>query len=581
MRIQDQQLQRFIADAGLVSKKDLSMASELARKDGRPLSDVLLSSGYLTEDDLRHVEAYILGVPFESLHHKKIDWSVLSLIPEPVARGHNIVAFKKDERTIGVAFLNIADLSAVEFLSKKTGLRLTPHFTDQESMRSALLQYQRILKSEFGDIIAAEAKSFKDTDDLSTAPASILNRIAESPAVTKMVDTLLRHAVVQDASDIHIEPADRDTLVRYRIDGLLRDTMVLPKAAAAAMVVRLKLLSKMKLEDRQLPQDGRFRMEMDGQRISFRVTSVPVFYGEKASLRLLRENRSGFTLEGIGFHGEPLERVYEALTRRQGLVLVAGTEGSGRTTTLYTVLDLLNTPQLNISTIEENIEYQMPRVNQTKTKPEIGLTFAAGLRAILKQDPDVIMVGEIKDKETADLAVGAAETGRLVLATISAANASSAVTRLLEFGLEPARVAHALRLVIGQTLVRQLTTAKEPYTLVGEAREELSQSANLERIMHHLKEERVMSGAATWSSIPFYRPLPNLTDDEAYKGRFGLHEVLKVTAAVKDKILQEVAPEHIEVVARREGMLTMLEDGVYMAARGVTSIEEVKRVVGD
>ena len=357
--------------------------------------------------------------------------------------------------------------------------------------------------------------------------------------------------------------------------------MNLPKHAASTIVARLKVLSNLKLDEKRLPQDGRFKMEMDGQKVSFRVSVLPIFFGEKVVMRLLRENRSGFNLEGMGFHGRTLERLHDAMKQTTGIILVTGPTGSGKTTTLYTVLDLLNTPEVNISTIEDPIEYQMPRINQTQVKPDIGFTFAAGLRSLMRQDPDIIMIGEIRDQETASLAINAALTGHMVLATVHTNSSSGTIARLMDMGVESFLLVSTLRVAVGQRLVRRLSEQKEAYTLSANERAELGKHADLDRILAVMKEEGVVKDSATWNSIPFYHPKPVDEHDDGYKGRAGIHEVLPMSSAIKEIVMSSGTADNIEVQARKEGMLTMLEDGIYKAARGVTSIEEVLRVISE
>jgi type IV pilus assembly protein PilB len=583
MRIQDEQLRRFVLDAGLVPKSDLATAEKIAADEKRTLAEALIAGGHMTEDDLRRVESYVLGIPFVSLKDEKIDFAILSLIPEPVARNHNIVAFKKGDGTLEVAMLDTADLPAIDFVKKKTELKILPRLTDTDSMRTALQQYQKTLKDEFGDIISKESSALKLVADQSgeEVTEADLKKMAEDLPVVRIVDTLLRHAIIQGASDIHIEPMEESLLVRYRIDGILHDAMTLPKHAASTIAARIKVLSNLKLDEKRLPQDGRFKMEMDGQKVSFRVSVLPIFFGEKIVMRLLRENRSGFTLEGIGFHGETAERIQEAMRQKTGIILVTGPTGSGKTTTLYTILDLLNTPEVNISTIEDPIEYQMPRINQTQVKPEIGFTFAAGLRSLMRQDPDIIMVGEIRDEETASLAINAALTGHLVLATLHTNSAAGSVSRLIDMGIEPFLLTSTLRVAIGQRLVRQLNPVHQtPYTLTVDERSQLMKHADLEKILDTLKEEKIVKENATWNAIPFQH-IKDDAGDDAYQGRTGIHEVLPVTPAIKELMMANGTIDQIEEQARREGMLTMLEDGIYKASRGVTTIEEVLRVVSE
>jgi type IV pilus assembly protein PilB len=583
MRIKDEQLKRFILDAGLITKSAIAESEKVAKEEGRTLSEAMIAQGVMSEDDLRRVEAYVLGIPFVSLKEMKIDFETLTMIPEPVARTHNIIAYKKTEDTLEVAMLDTADLPAIDFVKKKVGLKIQPRLTDTDSMRAALRQYQKTLKDEFGDLIMKDASQLKvlaeeNGEEVSEAD---LKKAAEDLPVVRIVDTLLRHAIMQGASDIHIEPMEEEVLVRYRTDGILHDAMKLPKIAAGSVVARLKVLSNLKLDQKRLPQDGRFKMEMDGQKVAFRVSMLPVFYGEKVVMRLLRENRSGFSLEGIGFHGSTLERVHKATRATTGIILVTGPTGSGKSTTLYTVLDLLNTPEVNISTIEDPIEYQMPRVNQSQVKPEIGFTFAAGLRSLMRQDPDVIMVGEIRDEETASLAINASLTGHLVLATIHTNSASGTIARLVDMGAETFLLVSTLRVAVGQRLVRRLTEDKIQHTLTKAEQDELAKKINMDFVLANLKEENIVDGKATWNTIPFYKPKEKGETDDGYKGRMGIHEVLEISPTLKDMVMQGKTGDEVEIQARKEGMLTMLEDGIFKAAQGMTSIEEVLRVINE
>ncbi len=583
MRIQDAQLKRFVLDSGLVSRKDIDGAEKVASEENRTLSEALVSSGAMSEDDLRRVESYVLGVPFVALKSLKIPFEVLSLIPEPIARNHNIIAYKKENDVLEVAMLDTADLPAIDFVKKKVGLKILPRLTDTESMKGALQQYQKTLKDEFGDLIAKETSALKVIAEESGEEASEedLKKMAEDLPVVRIVDTLLRHAIIQGASDIHIEPMELELLVRYRIDGILHDAMTLPKHAASTIAARIKVLSNLKLDEKRLPQDGRFKMEMEGQKVSFRVSVLPIFYGEKIVMRLLRENRSGYTLEGLGFHGQALERMHDSMKQTTGIILVTGPTGSGKTTTLYTVLDLLNTPEVNISTIEDPIEYQMARVNQTQVKPEIGFSFANGLRSLMRQDPDVIMVGEIRDSETASLAINAALTGHQVLATVHTNSASATVARLMDMGVERFLLVSTLRVAVGQRLVRRIGESKESYILSADEKADLEKHVDLERIMKALKDEGIVKSNATWNSIPFYRPKNVTETEDGYKGRIGIHEVLHISPTIKDLVMAQATSDQIEAQAKKEGMLTMVEDGIYKAALGLTTIEEVLRVISE
>ncbi|MEK7646186.1 MAG: GspE/PulE family protein [Patescibacteria group bacterium] len=583
MLVEDAQLYKFILDSGLVSKEDLEAARTEAEKNNKSLGSVLVSTGKMTTDNLRRMQAYMLGIPFVDLKGKKIAFETLSLIPEPIARAHNIVAFKKADTSLEVAMLDVNDLSAIDFIKKKVNLKILPRLTDSDSIKETLVQYQKSLKAEFGDIIQKETDALKMISDEKGSDATSegdLKKIAEGLPVVRIVDTLVKHAILQDASDIHIEPMDNQVLVRYRIDGLLHDAMVLPKQAGPSITARIKVLSNLKLDEKRLPQDGRFKVDMNNEKVSFRVSILPTYYGEKTVMRLLRESISGFTLEFLNFHGEGLERIYKALKQTTGLILTTGPTGSGKTTTLYTMLDILNTPDVNISTIEDPIEYQMARINQTQVHPEIGFSFAQGIRTLVRQDPDIIMVGEIRDNETAALAVNAALTGHVVLSTLHTNSAAGAIPRLLDMKVEPFLLVSTINVIIGQRLVRKLTDSKQQYKLSKDEFTQLEKTVDLERVLTALKDDKVIKPTDTWKDISFWKA-GGATEEESFKGRVGIHEIFRVSQAIKDLIMKGATSVELEAQAKKEGMLSMLEDGIYKCVTGITTIEEVLRVVSE
>jgi len=581
--IEEKQLRAFIKDSGLVSRADFDAAVKEADEKKKSTGVVLVAKGKLSDDDLRKMQAYLLGIPFVDLKTQKIDFAVLSLIPEPIARSHNVIAFQKTPDALQVAMLDTDDLAAIDFIKKKTRLRIVPRLTDAASIKSTLIQYQKSLKAEFGDLLRDESDALRALPESGeeTLSATDLKKQAEDLPVVRIVDTLLKHAILQDASDIHIEPGETELTVRYRIDGLLHDAMVLPRHAAGAIVARIKVLAALKLDEKRLPQDGRFKVGTGGDKVSLRVSVLPTYFGEKVVMRLLREGTSGFTLETLGFHGEGLERIHEALKLANGMILTTGPTGSGKTTTLYTMLDILNTPDVNISTIEDPIEYQMPRVNQTQVKPEIGLSFGNGLRALVRQDPDIIMVGEIRDNETASLAVNAALTGHLVLSTLHTNSAAGAVPRLVDMKVEPFLIVSTVNVILAQRLVRRLCEQKEKYYLNKAGLATLRKSVDLERVLAALKEEKIVPASATWERTPFYRPVPSADCPDGFKSRIGIHETLRVTATIRELIIRGGTSADIEVQAKKEGMLTMLEDGIFKCVQGITTIEEVLRVVSE
>lgn len=579
MKIDNRQLKAFLLDAGLISEKDIDDAIKSAEESGKRLGDLLVTGGKLSPKDLGRVQGYILGIPFVNLEGEKIDPQILQIIPEPIARTHNIVAYKKTGQDLEVAMLDPEDLETIEFIKKTSNLNIKPRLTSEPSMKYLLSLYQKSLEVEFGEIIKSEADLLTHTEGAPEGEGEEdLEKIAAELPIIKIVDTLIRHAILQKASDIHIEPAETELIVRYRIDGILRDAMLLPKKVSSAIVARVKVLAGLRLDEKRLPQDGRFKINTPEYRISFRVSILPVYDGEKVVMRLLPENSQGYTLETLGFHGRALEILHQNIKKTVGMILATGPTGSGKTTTLYTVLDLVNSPGVNISTIEDPIEYRMTRINQTQVRPEIGFSFANGLRSLLRQDPDIIMVGEIRDGETAGLAVNAALTGHLVVSTLHTNSAAGALPRLLDLGLEPFLIASTANIIIAQRLVRTLYKTKKPHTLTKDEITQLGAIVDIDNLLVLLREEKIISPKAKIEEVMFYEPVPSPDVPDGYQGRIGIHEVLEVTPAVKALIMKNATGDEIEKEGRRNGMMTMLEDGIFKAAQGITTIEEVLRV---
>jgi len=584
MQIKEDQFKKAILDSGLISRSELDVLVKKAETKKQKLGNIFLSEGKISETDLKKTEAFVLGIPFVSLIDKKIDFSILSLIPEPIARNHNIIAYNNSNAGLEIAMLDVDDLPMIDFMKKRSGERILPRLTDSVSIKSALVQYRKSLQADFDNIIKKESMSFKDLtlDYKETEKTeSELKALAEDLPVVKIVDSLIFHAILQNVSDIHIEPGENDLIIRYRIDGILRDAMALEKSAAPGITTRIKVLANLKLDEKRLPQDGRFKIDQNGEKVSFRVSTLPTFYGEKTVVRILKENAHGFSLETLGFHGEALERIHDSLKQKIGMVLATGPTGSGKTTTLYTMLEILNRPEVNISTVEDPIEYQMPRVNQTQVKSEIGLTFANGLRSLLRQDPNIIMVGEIRDGETASLAINAALTGHLVLSTIHTNSASGAIPRLIDMGVLPFLIISTVKTIIAQRLVRKLMPNKEKYFLSEDEIKNLAKLIDLDRMLLMLKDEKIIGPKDDWNKIPFYKPVKAVESPDGYSNRVGIHEVLKVSASIKEMILHGSSQDEIEAQAKKDGMMTILEDGVFQAVLGNTSLEEVFRVVSE
>lgn len=559
-------------DSNLIGKNDLKVASKKAKKLNKNLADFIVEEKLVNKDDLNGLKAYILGMPFVDLQKEKIDRDVLEYIPEPIAKKHNIIAFRKKNNSLEVAMLDPDNLQVIDFLEKKSGLKIIPRLASMVGIKNALAQYQKSLEAEFGEIIKTKTEKKNKAGET----ADDLKKIAEELPVVRIVDTLVKHAILREASDIHIEPMEKEVLVRYRIDGILHDAMILPRRISEGVVARIKVLSNLKLDEHRLPQDGRFKVETKGSKISFRVSILPVYDGEKIVMRLLPEDSEGFTLEILGFWGRNLEILHRNIKRPHGMILATGPTGCGKTTTLYTILDILNTEDVNISTIEDPIEYRMPRINQTQVKPKIGYTFANGLRALVRQDPDIIMVGEIRDNETASLAVNAALTGHLVFSTLHTNSAAGAIPRLMDMKVEGFLLASTINVSIAQRLVRTLhKDSKQEYFLSGEEIASLRKEIDLDKILETMKSYRIVPATADWPSISFYRPQKTEECPDGYKGRIGIHEVLEISDSIKELITKKVSDKMIEDQAKKEGMTTMLEDGFIKAAQGITSIEEV------
>ncbi|MCE9629004.1 MAG: GspE/PulE family protein [Candidatus Vogelbacteria bacterium] len=575
------ELKKFLVESRLISKADIDLLWTEAGGDENKFADLVVSNGKISEDDWRKAKAYVLGIPYVDLKKNKIDRTILTLIPEPVARRHNIIAYSKSDQGLEVAMLDPGDLQAIDFIRKGVGVKVLPRLTDSESIKHSLLQYQKSLKAEFGDLIQKEASSLSSTSDLGPTSPEELKKIAEDLPVVRIVDTLLSHAVSQKASDIHIEPFEKDLVIRYRIDGLLHDAMILPKSAAPGLTARVKVLANLRLDEKRLPQDGRFKTDLSGQNVALRVSTLPTYFGEKIVMRLLPDSVKGFSLEGSGFHGEGLERLHKAMRASTGMILVTGPTGSGKSTTLYTMLQMLNTPDVNISTIEDPIEYQIARINQTQVKPDIGLTFSNGLRSLVRQDPDIIMVGEIRDGETASLAINASLTGHLVLSTLHTNSAAGTIPRLLDMGTEPFLVVSTINVIIAQRLVRRLCESKEKYNLSSAEIDSLGKKVDLTRVLEALRQENIVGPKDEWASIPFYKPKATEESEDGYSGRVGIHEILPMTLTIKELVMQGKTAEAIETRGKAEGMLTMLEDGIFKSVQGLTTIEEVLRVVSE
>lgn len=569
----DKQLKNILDKAKILPAKEFDKLTKEAAEKGKKVESYLYEKKIITPSSLYENAANYFKVPFINLKDQIIRKDILMSIPEPISATHKLIAFAADNKELKIAALDPEDLEIFEFIKKKTKLKPKIYLTAPESIEEGLKQYHKSLKAEFKDL-TGESK-IEPTDDKN------LKKLAEDMPIVRIVDTLLEYAIFEGASDIHIEPEEKDIIVRYRIDGVLHNVMVLPKNVQSGIIARIKILSNLKVDEHRLPQDGRFKISSKDYKISFRVSIIPTFDGEKIVMRLLNEKAQVLSLEQLGLQPSGLEVLKRNISKPHGMILVTGPTGSGKTTTLYTVLNILNTPEVNILTVEDPIEYRMPRVNQSQINPKIGYTFATGLRAFLRQDPDIIMVGEIRDQETAEIAIHAAMTGHLVLSTLHTNDAVTTLPRLSDMGIPSFLIASTTNVIVAQRLVRKICpNCIQSYKLDAQTVNELNKQLNIENILQTLQKERAIADAKTdLQSLLFYRGKGcKQCNNSGYKGRIGIYETLEITEKIYDLILKKAGNNELKKQADAQGMLAIIEDGFIKAKNGITTIEEVMRV---
>ena len=597
MRIPDSLVEKLLNKSGDFSKDQLTALHEQAAADKQPLQDVVIKNNLVSEKDLTKLYADEIEVPFIELKAAEIKHEVLKLLPERIARQYNAVVFEVDkDETKLIAMEDPDDIQALNFLQKQLGNKLKVHITTASLLQSALDQYRGNISSELTKVIAsnevpAEAEEVDESD------------LAEDSPVAQTVNIIIEYGVKAGASDIHIEPREEFVVVRYRIDGVLRETNKLPRKLLGALVSRIKILSNLKIDEHRAPQDGRFKVEISGLVYALRVSTLPILDGEKVVMRILNESSKPADFTELGFWGTALADMKQAIIQPHGMVLVTGPTGSGKSTTLFSVLSSLNTPGVNISTVEDPVEYHVVGANQVQVNAVAGMTFTNGLRALLRQDPNIIMVGEIRDGETADLAVQAALTGHLVFSTLHTNNAATCLPRLLDMGVEPFLIASTVRVVIGQRLVRRLCVdCREEFKPDDTYLKGLDKSFNLTanggaKRFHELEEQAIKDGIGT-SAAGKGKEVTGLSstateisrlwkakdngcehcNHTGYKGRIGIYEVLTNSANIQKMIVTNSTSENINSAAITDGMLTMQLDGLVKSLRGQTTIEEVLRV---
>jgi type IV pilus assembly protein PilB len=566
-------LKAILKQYKLVDAATLKSTQTKAEKTSKELEEVLITDNIIAENTLYEKAGDYLQVPYISLKGKEIKKETLNLIPGPVAGTHQVIAFETDKNEVKLAMADPTDIQTIEFLRRKTGLEPKVFITSPGDLKEALRRYHAELEADL-QIVQDVSKNAEGGD---------LKKAAEEVPTINIVNTILEHAVYEGASDIHIEPTEKELVVRYRVDGILKPIMTLPKNVQSGLIARIKILANLKIDEHMVPQDGRFKIQIQEERMAFRVSIIPVYDGEKIVLRLLHESVKPLTLDELGLLDKPREILEEAIKKPHGMILVTGPTGSGKTTTLYSVLGILNQPGVNICTIEDPIEYRIQGVNQSQINPKAGFTFAMGLRSFLRQDPNIIMVGEIRDQETAEIAIHAAMTGHLVLSTLHTNNAPTTLPRLIDMGVPPFLVAYTTNIVLAQRLVRKICQyCKKEYYLDKTAGDELGRVFDVKKISALFKANIPKSykdEGGDVEKIAFYKGEGcNRCGQTGYKGRIGIYEILEIDEELIKMINAHGTADDIQKYAREKGMITMLEDGLVKAKMGTTTISEVLRV---
>jgi type IV pilus assembly protein PilB len=570
MHITDVKLKELLLNSGVIGEKVFQDAAEESVRLGQSLPEVLIGRGDLSEDYLLEILEPYFGAPVVDLRKKIIDQGVFSLIPEDYAKAKNIMAFEKDEseNLLKLAMADPFDYETIEFLRAKYGLEIEPYLSNRSSLKFGFKQYKQQIGQEFDKVITENVSKVLNE----TTGQADMSKLADALPVVTILDSILEHAIALNTSDIHFEPLPNTLLIRYRVDGALEEVLTLQKIIEPILVARVKILASLQIDEHRKPQDGRFRFEMaEGGYIDVRVNIMPVMHGEKVEMRLLKSAMRPLTLEELGLSKPAIKIVNEEIHKPHGMIIVTGPTGHGKTTTLYAVLHILNTPAVNITTIEDPIEYEVARINQTQVNVKAGITFANGLRALVRQNPDIIMVGEIRDGETADISVNAALTGHLLLSSLHTNDAASAVPRLADMKVKPFLLTSTLNLIIAQRLVRKICAGcvnsySTPFDMQILIKKQLE-----------LADEKIRQ-------IPkmlFRGKGCNLCNHTGFQGQIGIFELLHVSDAIRQMILRNAPAMEIKKQAIKEGMVSMLQDGLLKAEEGVTTIEEVLRVVSE
>jgi len=587
----DEKLKELLVGPGHIGEADFESALKEASEQKRDLEDVLVKKELIKDEQLGQVLAEASNFLFVNLRTQKIDEEVFSLIPELVARSRGVIAYGKNDQGVKVAMVNPEDLEMKHLLEKLSGAKVIPAFITQRDLQNTLSRYKAGLREEFEQLL----EKLKDTS---------LAREERDETTVTMVDMLLQYGYQNKASDIHVEPLDDKIMVRFRIDGVMHDVLEIPKELADLILTRIKILSKMRTDEHRSAQDGKLQFtatrgtaqtgtQTDSKNgsedtVDVRVSVVPVTEGENVVMRLLSAKSRQFSLTDLGLRDVDLKKVKQAIKSPNGMILVTGPTGSGKTTSVYAVIKLLNKREVHISTIEDPVEYDMGGIDQIQVNEKTNLTFAKGLRAIVRQDPDIIMVGEIRDEETAGIAVNSAMTGHLVLSTLHANDTATTLPRLLDMGIEPFLVASTVNVAIAQRLVRKICeNCRISLTLTAELKNTIHRDPHIANLIHGVNKKLIKQGD-TKQKISLHRQPPlymgqgcKVCDQTGYVGRIGVFEVLEMVENIKDLILKRASSDEFVKASRANGMTTMLEDGIEKVLQGVTTLEEVLRVTSE